>query len=90
MLRGVSCRDYEAVVETARAGFGVKKSSVSKNFVQASAEKLQEFDRRRYDGTTFAAIFIDGVAFGGEIMVVALGVDDAGCCRRSDRSHQRR
>jgi putative transposase len=47
MLRGVSCRDYEAVVETARAGFGVKKSSVSKNFVQASAEKLQEFDQRR-------------------------------------------
>ena len=79
MLRGVSCRDYEAVVETARAGFGVKKSSVSKNFVQASAEKLQEFDQRRYDDTTFAAIFIDGVAFGGEIMVVALGVDEAGC-----------
>jgi hypothetical protein len=37
MVRGVSCRDYEAVVETARAGFGLKKSSVSKNFVQASA-----------------------------------------------------
>jgi hypothetical protein len=27
MVRGVSCRYYEAVVETARAGFGVKKMS---------------------------------------------------------------
>jgi putative transposase len=78
MVRGVSCRDYEAVVETARAGFGVKKSSVSKNFVQASAEQLQKFDQRRFDDVTFAAIFIDGVAFGGEVMVVALGVDNAG------------
>jgi putative transposase len=78
MVRGVSCRDYEAVVETARAGFGVKKSSVSKNFVQASAEQLQKFDQRRFEDVTFAAIFIDGVAFGGEVMVVALGVDDAG------------
>jgi hypothetical protein len=65
-------------VKTARAGFGVKKSSVSKNFVQASAEQLQKFDQRRFDEVTFAAIFIDGVAFGGEVMVVALGVDEAG------------
>ncbi len=78
MLRGVSCRDYEAVVETARAGFGVKKSSVSKNFVQASSEQLKEFDQRRFDNTTFAAVFIDGVSFGGEVMVVALGVNEDG------------
>ncbi len=78
MVRGVSCRDYAAVVETARAGFAVKKSSVSRNFVEASAEQLAEFDERRFDGLTFAAIFIDGVAFAGEVMVVALGVDGAG------------
>ncbi|MEI6538252.1 MAG: transposase, partial [Planctomycetota bacterium] len=70
MVRGVSCRDYAAVVETARAGFGVKKSSVSKHFIKASSKQLAEFDERRFDNLTFAAIFIDGVNFGGEMLVV--------------------
>jgi len=33
MVRGVSCRDYAAVAETARAGFRVKKSSVTGLFL---------------------------------------------------------
>ena len=78
MLRGVSCRDYEDVVETARSGYGVKKSSVSKNFVAASAKQLEEFDGRTFHETTFAAVFIDGIAFAGEMMVAALGVSTDG------------
>ena len=78
MVRGVSCRDYEDVVETARAGFGVKKSSVSRNFVQATRELVQKFAERRFDETTFCAVFIDGIAFSGEMMVVALGVAEDG------------
>ena len=65
MVRGVSCRDYEDVVDTARAGFGVKKSSVSRNFVQATREQVQEFAERRFDEKTFCAVFIDGIAFSG-------------------------
>jgi transposase-like protein len=42
MVRGVSCRDYEDVVETARAGFGVKKSSVSRHFVEATREQVED------------------------------------------------
>jgi putative transposase len=78
MIRGVSCRDYEAVVDTARAGFGVKKSSVSRNFIQASREQVEQFTQRRFDETTFTAVFIDGIAFSGEMMVAALGVADDG------------
>lgn len=43
MVRGVSCRDYADVVDTARAGFGVKKSSVSRNFVEATREQVAAF-----------------------------------------------
>lgn len=78
MVRGVSCRDYEAVVETARSGFGVKKSSVSRNFVEATREQVQTFIERRFDETTFVAVFIDGIAFSGEMMVAALGVAEDG------------
>lgn len=37
MVRGVSCRNYEEVLDTARVSLGVKKSSVSRGFVKASA-----------------------------------------------------
>jgi transposase-like protein len=78
MVRGVSCRDYEAVVDTARAGFGVKKSSVSRNFIDATREQVEQFTQRRFDETTFTAVFIDGIAFSGEMMVAALGVAEDG------------
>jgi len=78
MVRGVSCRDYADVVDTARAGFGVKKSSVSRNFVEATREQVKEFTQRRFDEMTFAAVFVDGIAFAGEMMVVALGVAEDG------------
>jgi transposase-like protein len=60
MVRGVSCRDYEGVVEHAREGFGVEKSSVSRHFVKASAAAVKELAQRRWDGVRFPAIFIDG------------------------------
>jgi transposase-like protein len=78
MVRGVSCRDYEGVVDLAREGFGVKKSSVSRGFVKASAQAVQELAARRFDGQRFAAIFIDGVEYAGDTMVVALGMADNG------------
>ena len=78
MVRGVSCRDYEAVVEQARDGFGVKKSSVSRNFVRASASAVKDLSERRFDGIRFAAIFIDGVEYAGITMICALGVNAEG------------
>ena len=46
MVRGVSCRDYEEVVDVAQTGFGVKKSSVSRSFVRASAASIRELAGR--------------------------------------------
>lgn len=74
MVRGVSCRDYQAVVENARGGFGVKKSSVSRNFVRASAASVKELAERRFDEQRFVAIFVDGVEYAGTTMICVLGV----------------
>ena len=46
LVRGVSCRDCEGVVDLARAGFGVQKSSVSRSFVKASAAVMRNLTRR--------------------------------------------
>lgn len=81
MVRGVSCRDYEGVIDLATEGFGVKRTSVSRAFVKASSQQLEELAQRRFEGTRFAAIFIDGVDFDGEMMIVVLGVAEDGSKR---------
>jgi transposase-like protein len=78
LLRGVSCRDYAEVVERAADGFGIDKSSVSRAFVRATAAEVQKLAQRRFDDERFLVIFIDGVQYAGETMVVALGVTETG------------
>ena len=74
MVRGVSTRDYEGVIDLATEGFGVKRSSVSRGFVRASAASLAEWSQRSLAGTRYVAVFIDGVEYAGETLVVALGL----------------
>lgn len=78
MVNGVSTRRYEKVVHLARKGFGVKKSSVSRGFVRASAQEVERFAERRFDEERFAVIFIDAQPYAGQMMVVALGITAAG------------
>lgn len=78
LVRGVSCRDYQDVIERAADGFGVNKSCVSRAFVRASAAEVERLCQRRFQGVRFLAIFIDGVEYAGETMVVALGLTEQG------------
>jgi len=78
MVNGVSCRRYEQVVDLARTGFGVKKSSVSRGFVRASANEVQQLCERRFDNERFVVIFIDGKSYAGETMLVTLGITASG------------
>jgi transposase-like protein len=81
MVRGVSTRDYEDVIDVAREGFGVAKSSVSRDFVRASAADVKALAERRFDGVHFPVVMIDGVEYAGETMVVALGISEDGTKR---------
>lgn len=78
LVNGVSTRRYEQVVQLARQGFGVKKSSVSRGFVRASAAEVKRLAERRFDDERFTVIFIDAQPYAGEMMVVALGITTAG------------
>ncbi len=71
MARGVSTRDYADVIDLTPDGFGVKKSSVSRDFVRASAAQVKALAERRFDGTSFPELMIDGVEYAGETMIVA-------------------
>jgi len=49
MLRGVSCRNYEGVVDCARESYGVKRSSVSKAFIESMTDEIRQVCERRWD-----------------------------------------
>jgi putative transposase len=74
VLNGISQGKYERAVEHVPDTFGISKSSVSRKFIRASSQRLQEFLSRDLSGYDIVAIFIDGKHFAENEMVIALGV----------------
>jgi len=74
VLRGVSCRDYEACAQAVPGAIGLSPSTVSRQFIEASSEKLKELQERDLSGFDFVTLFLDGKAFADDVMVAALGV----------------
>lgn len=78
VLSGISCRDYESAASDVPGALGLSKSTVSAQFVEASAAKLKEFQERDLRALDVVAIFMDGKSFAEDQMVTALGVTMAG------------
>jgi len=78
MLRGVSTRNYAEVIPEMAESCGISRSSVSREFVEASEEALKSLCERRFDGVDLLIIYIDGVQFGGHHLIVSIGVDHEG------------
>jgi len=74
VLYGISCKDYEAAAELMPGAIGVSKSTVSRQFVEASAKELKTFQERDISGHDVIAIFLDGKTFAEDTMVIALGI----------------
>lgn len=78
VINGVSQGKYERAAEHVPETFGIKKSSISRKFIRASAKRLQHFLTRDLSEHDIVAIFIDGKCFAENEMVIALGVTLAG------------
>ena len=78
MLYGISCRNDEAAAESVPGAIGLSSSTVSRNFIQASAATLREFQERDLSGEDVVALFLDGKAFADSTMVIALGITISG------------
>jgi transposase-like protein len=74
MTRGLSTRNYGPVVKDFASAYGVEKSAVSENFIEASREKLKELMERRLEKLNLCAVLIDGTPFKDRQMIVALGI----------------
>ena len=74
LINGISTRKYEKAALEVPATFGIKKSSISRQFIRASARKLKECLERDLSGYDIVSIFIDGKGFAENEVIVALGV----------------
>jgi len=78
VINGISSRKYEKAVMEVPETFGIKKTSVSRRFMRASARKLKECLERDLSGYDIIAIFIDGKSFAENGIIIALGVTAEG------------
>jgi len=74
MMRGLSTRNYGAVVKDFHNAYGVEKSAVSENFIEASREKVKQLMERPLGGLRLCAVLIDGTPFKDRQMIAALGI----------------
>lgn len=78
VIYGMSQRNYQKAAIHVPETFGIKKTSVCRRFIRASAKKLREFTERDLSGYDIVAIFIDGKFFAESEIVIALGVTMTG------------
>jgi putative transposase len=78
LLRGVSTRDYQAVLPEMAHTVGVSRSSVSRQAIEASSEQLKQLQERHWEGVEILVIYIDGQRFASHHILSAVGVDIEG------------
>jgi len=74
MMRGLSTRNYGAVVKDFQEAYGIEKSAVSENFIEASREKVKHLMERPLGALRLCAVLIDGTPFKDRQMIAALGI----------------
>jgi putative transposase len=78
IVAGLTSRSYHRAVQSVLEGYGIEKSSVSRQFVQASAAQLKRLCEKKLDDLDLVAILIDGIHLGQQVLVVALGIESSG------------
>lgn len=78
LMAGVSTRKYGRVIGEMADTVGVSKSSVSRETIDASERVLRELMERRLDAWDLLVIYLDGIQFGAQHVLAAVGVDSNG------------
>jgi transposase-like protein len=74
IINGISTRKYEEAAALIPETLGIKKSAISKRFVEMSSKNLKDFVERNLSEHDIVAVFVDGKRFGGNEIIFALGV----------------
>jgi len=77
---GVATRQYASLLEPIGGvpTRGTSKSAVSRRFIAATAAQVERWRTRPLTDVDLTVLFLDGVRFGRECLVLALGIDATG------------
>lgn len=78
LVTGVSTRKYARVLPAMAGTVGVGKSSVSREFIKASAASLRALMNRRFDDVDILVVYMDGITVDHHHILAAVGVDCQG------------
>ena len=78
VMRGLTIRGYGHAMRERERVFGLSKSAISRHFVMASTEQINDLLKRDLSKLDLCALLIDGVEYDSEHFVVALGIDPTG------------
>ncbi len=78
LIGGLSSRRYERAVDEMIQGYGVSRSAVSRQRVEATAARLEELLERDLSGFDVRILPIDAVRVGASVHSTVLGIDRAG------------
>jgi putative transposase len=78
LLNGVSTRRYQRVIPEMADTVGVSKSTVSREAIEASEAALKQLMERRFEDLDLLILYIDGMRFGDQCVLAAVGVDVQG------------
>ncbi len=78
LVTGVSTRKYAKILPEMAGTVGIKKSSVSRQFIKASQKALEELMQRRLEDLDLLAIYLDGIVVDRYHILAAVGVDSGG------------
>jgi transposase-like protein len=73
-MYGISCRNYEAAAEAIPGAIGLSASTVSRQFIEATAKQLRQFQERDLSELNLVGLWLDGKTFAEDTMVIALGL----------------
>jgi putative transposase len=78
LMHNVSTRNYRRVIPEMAENVGISKSSVSRQFIEQSAQELERLAARRFAEVELLIIYLDGLVFGEHHVICAVGVDSQG------------
>lgn len=74
MIHGLTTRRYSQVIEELEQAYGIKKSTISEHFIEASRQRLDKLLARRLNEHALCAMMIDGTPFGDQQLITAIGL----------------
>jgi len=78
LMHNVSTRNYRRVIPEMAESVGISKSSVSRRFIEESGQELERLVARPFDELELLIIYLDGLVFGENHVLGAVGVDAQG------------